>query len=305
MQISELAFRLLLLFLPGLLCAYVIDELTIHRPRELAFFLLKSFVLGMGCYFTYWAVIKGVHLLWPGAPLSELIFLRALVDSKVTFSFAEIAYVSILAVVVGCLVSFSAKHKLVNRLAQWSRVTKKFGELDVWGYMLNIPDIVWVTVRDHKNNLVYDGWIQAFSDDSKNAELLLRDVSIYKNDTGERLYQSGAVYLSRDRGDISIECRTLPLPETVKWKEEQNEGDTKATATPVADDSHRQRGPNEKGWSKREADHSPSTTSEGPGREPRREEVGPRDGRGGETANREDDTNERFKTDTKTAPAEA
>ncbi|MBF8276038.1 MAG: hypothetical protein HW390_1111 [Candidatus Brocadiaceae bacterium] len=88
--------------------------------------------------------------------------------------------------------------------------------------MLNIKGTVWVAVRDHKNNLIYDGWVQAFSDDSKDAELLLRDVSIYNNDSGECLYQVGAVYLSRKREDISIECRTLSIDPKIIWKEKKS-----------------------------------------------------------------------------------
>ena len=85
--------------------------------------------------------------------------------------------------------------------------------------------------RDHSNDLILDGWVQAFSDDSKDAEILIRDVSVYKNSTGERLYQIGAMYLSRNRQDISIECRTIPVDDVVKWKEEkdeQSEGNTEA-----------------------------------------------------------------------------
>ena len=112
--------------------------------------------------------------------------------------------------------------KFFNRFARFIGLTKTFGELDVWGYLMNMKEVVWVTVRDHKNDLIYDGWVQAFSDDSKDAEILLRDVSLYKNSTGEKLYQAGAVYISRNREDISIECRTLPIDERVKWKEDEN-----------------------------------------------------------------------------------
>lgn len=80
-----------------------------------------------------------------------------------------------------------------------------------------------MTVRDHSNDLILDGWVQAFSDDSKDAEILLRDVSVYKNSTGERLYQVGAMYVSRNRQDISIECRTIPVDDVVKWKEEKDD----------------------------------------------------------------------------------
>ncbi|HXR03498.1 MAG TPA: DUF6338 family protein [Verrucomicrobiae bacterium] len=224
MEISEFAFKLLLLFFPGIVCAYVVDNLTIHKPRKLPFFLLQSFVLGTGCYFLYWSLLTLFHWKFPRVELPPIVFLRALADSTIRFSFREIAYVSLMSVIVGCIISVLALYKVPNRIARRLGITKKFGELDVWGYALNIPEVVWITLRDHKNNLVYDGWIQAFSDDSKDAEVFLRDVSIYKNDTGEKLYQVGAVYISRKREDISIECRTLPLDERVRWKEPQNEG---------------------------------------------------------------------------------
>lgn len=223
MEISEFAFKLLLLFFPGILCAYLIDQLTVHRPREAFFFLLQSFVCGMACYFTYWTGIKWVKWVFPTATCPDVSFLRTLTDGQLPFSFKEIALVSILAIVMACVASVAARFKVLNRCARKMGLTKKSGELDVWGYLLNKPEVVWVTVRDHKNNLIYDGWVQSFSDDSQDAELLLRDVSVYKNGSGECLYQVGAVYLSRDREDISIECRTLPIDETVKWKGESNE----------------------------------------------------------------------------------
>ena len=88
-------------------------------------------------------------------------------------------------------------------------LTRKFGELDVWGYAFNSPQVEWVTVRDHVRNLAYDGWVKAFSDDSKNAELLLMDVKVHKNDSGELLYEIPSTYLSLDRSTITIEFRSL------------------------------------------------------------------------------------------------
>jgi hypothetical protein len=226
MEITEFAFKLLLLFFPGIICAYIVDQLTVHKPREATFFLLQSFVLGILSYFTYWGGLKLVHNFFPNSFHSySVTFLRALTDSKVTFSLREIANVTGLSIILACLVSLSSRFKWPNRLARRIGLTKKFGELDVWGYLLNLnnDDIMWLTVRDHERNLIFDGWVQAFSDDSKDAELLLRDVSVYKNDTGEPLYQTGAVYLSRKRESISIECRALAIDNKVLWKENSNE----------------------------------------------------------------------------------
>lgn len=217
---SEFTFKLLLLFFPGILCAFLIDQLTIHRPREVFTFLLQSFVCGIFSYFIYWTGIKSFDYFWPNIVDPNITFLRALTDSTASFSFKEIVFASGIAIVLAFIITVVSRYKLLNRAARSMGLTKKFGELDVWGYMLNMKEIIWVTVRDHKNDLIYDGWIQAFSDDSKDAELLLRDVTIYKNSTAECLYQVGAVYLSRKREDISIECRTLPIDERIQRKED-------------------------------------------------------------------------------------
>ena len=220
MNISDFAFRLLLLFFPGIICTYIVDQLTVHRPREKFFFLLSSFVFGLMSYFEYklFYLIPGHHF-FPNYISAELLFLKALTDSTIKYSFEEIALVTICAIITAMLFSIGSRFKLLNKVAHTLRLSKQFGELDVWGYMLNIKEVNWVTVRDHANDLIYDGWVQAFSDDSKDAEMLLRDVSVYKNSTGEPLYQVGALYISRRREDISIECRTIPVDEMIKWKE--------------------------------------------------------------------------------------
>tara|TARA_B100001245_G_scaffold173899_2_gene132317 strand:+ start:34374 stop:34610 length:237 start_codon:yes stop_codon:yes gene_type:complete len=72
---------------------------------------------------------------------------------------------------------------------------------------MNSDDVNWITVRDLENDLMYDGWIQAFSDNSKEAEVLLGDVRVYRNSSGELLYEVGSQYLSMDRSNIVIEVR--------------------------------------------------------------------------------------------------
>ena len=260
MDISEFAFKLLLLFFPGIICAFLVDQLTVHRPRETFFFLMQSFVFGLISYFSYWTVLRIFAMFFPGRINPSLNFLRALTDSNVTYSFREIVFVTVCAVVIGLFVTVASRHKWVNRVAQKIRLTKKFGELDVWGYFMNVKEIEWVTVRDHSNDLILDGWVQAFSDDSKDAEILLRDVSVYKNSTGERLYQIGAMYLSRNRQDISIECRTIPVDDVVKWKEEkdeQSEGNTEA----IASSNKHKRGTGEERRSESETDDATTTSA--------------------------------------------
>jgi hypothetical protein len=206
MQASELAVRLLLLFFPGVICAYIVDALTIHRPRTQFYFFLDSLVLGFACYFLYWAMLR--LLAWCGGHPPEFVFLRALTDGKTPVAFREVAWATLTAGVLGLGVTFTSSRKLHFQLARGLGITKKFGELDVWGFVFNSPKVEWATVRDYSRNLAYDGWVQLFSDDSQNAELLLQDVQVYKNDSGEKLYDVSSLYLALERNSISIEFRS-------------------------------------------------------------------------------------------------
>lgn len=226
MDLSEFTIRILLLFFPGIICAFLIDSFTNHRPREWSNFLLQSFVLGLSSYFFFWVVLP-VHG-WLGTqlgawkPRSEVFFLKALIDAKATISYSEIAWVGIIAVFLALAITVDLTYKLHFRVVRGLRITQKFSELDVWGYTLNMKEVEWVTVRDIEKNLIYDGWVQAFSDDSKDAELLLRDVSVYDNLTGDPLYQIGMMYISRSREGIVLEIRNIPLTKGREWSVNQD-----------------------------------------------------------------------------------
>ncbi|MCD6670794.1 DUF6338 family protein [Vibrio cholerae] len=206
MNVSELALKLLILFLPGIICAFIVDTFTNHKERTKFEFILHAYIYGLASYGIYWLVVTKFGLCL-GLSSSKVVFLASLLDKEQSISFVEVFYACLVSILLGCLVTYVHTHKLHFRVMRKLGVTKKFGELDVWGYFMNSPDVTWVTVRDLENNLMYDGWIQAFSDNSKEAELLLSDVVVYKNDSAEEMYTVDSQYLSLDRTKIVIEMR--------------------------------------------------------------------------------------------------
>ncbi len=201
MNISEFAFSLLLIFLPGILCAYMIDMFTNHRERTQFQFVINAFLLGFGSYFLYAAP----GYFFSPEKIGSINFLRMLSGEQTTISLKEILLVCALSAFLAVLIISINTHKWHFRLLKKLGITNKFGEQDVWGFLMNSAKTEWVTVRDIENNLMYDGWIKAFSDNSKEAEVLLGDVEVYRNDSGEYLYDTDAQYLSLNREKISIE----------------------------------------------------------------------------------------------------
>ena len=203
MNISEFAFNLLLIFFPGIICAYMIDMFTNHREWTQFQFVINAFLLGFGSYLLYAAV---VYFFAP-EKIDSINFLNALSEGKAKISLKEILQVSAVSAVLAVVIIVINTHKLHFRLFQTLKITKKFGEQDVWGFLMNSTSTEWVTVRDSENNIMYDGSVRVFSDNSKEAELLLENVSVYKNDSGKHLYDIHAQYLSLNRDKISIEIR--------------------------------------------------------------------------------------------------
>ena len=233
MQLTEFTFRLLVLFLPGLICAFLVDALTSHRPRQIPFFLLRALFFGFSSYLLYWFILHLIAYISikcfkvPFVP--SVHFLKILENTATPVAPKEILFVCLSSVLLGLLITVEATYKVGHKVAQRLRLTRKFGEIDVWGYTFNSSGVEWLTYRDLKEDLMYDGWIAAFSDDGENAEMLLRDVGVYRNSTGQYLYNVGAIYLSRERKSITMEFRGIkassqpPRSEPNNPEEQKNE----------------------------------------------------------------------------------
>ena len=103
------------------------------------------------------------------------------------------------------VLALAQNKKWLNRVAKSLKVTRKIGDIDLWNFVLDSPDTKWIVVRDIKYNLAYQGRIEGFSETFNENELFLSEVLVLQNDTGEKLYDVDALYLSRDPKDLTIE----------------------------------------------------------------------------------------------------
>lgn len=78
--------------------------------------------------------------------------------------FEEIFWATVIAPLVGLGVSLALNRHWINRFAKVIRVSKKFGDIDVWARTFNSPDFTdaWVVVRDFDHDLSFEGWVDAF-----------------------------------------------------------------------------------------------------------------------------------------------
>ena len=138
----------------------------------------------------------------------------------------EIIIVTFISIPIGFIFSFLINHKYLFRFAHKMKISKKHGDIDVWSYLMNSDEdkIEWVVIRDVKNDLMYEGWVELFSDGTEPDEIFIRDVKIYKNSTCESMYDVPGLYLSRKKENLRIEFPLLNFTEKYPRpkKEEEN-----------------------------------------------------------------------------------
>ena len=150
--------------------------------------------------------------------------INTLINKNGLIPWEDILYVSIIAIFIGFIATYFENYKLLNKFGRLIKSTKKYSNEDVWSYLHNakfLPNnkgLEWVIVRDHKLNLMYYGKILSFSDPDKDRELVLTNVIVYDNTTGNELYRVDIMYVSRDKYELTLEIPVEGGNSYEKWK---------------------------------------------------------------------------------------
>jgi len=206
MTIDAFLFKLLILSIPGVIVLGIYKKVAVVRySRKYSYNVSDLFsvlVFSIICCFLY---DLGGNLFSKICNTSIDSVLKKLLNTNIFTSF-ELLLLSVVAVFVGMILSLLETKKVLYKIVRKLKISTHYGDDDVWTFFCNSPDTVWIFVRDHKNDLLYFGMLEQYSDPGELRELLLSDVTVYMNsNTDEPLYKTSKVYLSRLHDEISIE----------------------------------------------------------------------------------------------------
>jgi hypothetical protein len=221
MEPSEFTLRIILLFIPGIIAFLIIDRLSAQEETRIHNILAYSLVLGFTSYSLYFLLVKILNSIL--CISIKFIFFDALTDRKITIDFLEIIIVSTLAIFLGYFVAFCVERKLLYKVAQMLRISNIIGGTDVFSHLLNKEEIVWIRVRDAKNDLIYEGKVDDFSESADFEEIYISDVTVYDSAQNIVDHLSG-LYLNRKTTDLVIEIPELEAEHNEKG---ENNGNTK------------------------------------------------------------------------------
>ncbi len=208
MKLTELTIKLLFLFIPGIISLIIFRRLVTVRKYTPFYFVTYSFVLGVFSY-SVLSVIRGFFS--NEKDYNNTQFINSIFSPNFHVSPIEILSASCVSVIISFFLAAIVNYSILNRIGKFLKVSKKFGNDDVWGFLHSHhhDDSIWVIIRDLENNLAFYGWVYAYSESYKNNELILRDVVVYNNDSWSILYEIPGIYLTRPHDSLTIELASF------------------------------------------------------------------------------------------------
>ena len=204
MSITDYTFRLLLLFLPGIISFAIIDNYTIHRETKLQHRVVYSLLLGF-CSYSIWMIFAELCSLFCHAEI-PVQFITSLLHKDAEISPFEIYMVSIIAVILGGGISKAINDRKLYRIARFLHISNKFPEMDAWqNFLTHYGDREYIRVIDPEGNRCYQGKLFSASSAMDRDGIVLTYVGIYRNDTGEFLRSVEAICLPQKLDTLIIE----------------------------------------------------------------------------------------------------
>ena len=205
MNLDGFAIRTAFLVLPGLLASQLLrkfrgktDKKAWEDFTEIIFTSLISYVL-LAIFMAFSIEDWSLSFEWPA--LSSI---DGFLDESKPIKYGEIVWATLIAVVLACMYSYFCGKRTFFRILNFFKITNRYGNEDVWSYFHSAKENPWLFIRDHKRNLIYYGYVKAFSETNHCRELLINDVSVHDS-KGTKLYDTPQMYLSRDHHDLTLE----------------------------------------------------------------------------------------------------
>lgn len=211
MEISELTIKLIIILIPGAIASKIYQRLTVKNkfpPFEL---LVNSVILG-GLSYLITAFI--VDFCNNSNTLIE--FWHNLPSKKIPYK--DVLLACITSVFLGMIISAIDNYKVLNKFAKLIKVTKKYGDENLFLYFLNADNVNEVYVRDKNSGFTYHGLIDSYSENNNYHEIVLRQVMVYDYETSVSLYELDKIYICKNKNELKIE---LPFINLKPQKNEQ------------------------------------------------------------------------------------
>lgn len=202
MDLNTAIIRISLFFIPGLIWATIDENHASKKNTSELRFILNVFIFGVTTYAILYILyfISNMPFGIPVAnnPSDNISDLEDSID--------EIISAIALAFFLSIIWVYAKNYKIFIRFLRKIKASKSYGDDDVWKYLMSsdFPETEYINLRDFDRQIVYTGYVKAYSEKEGIRELYLRDVKVY-DFSANFIFETPNIYLARKPDDIHLE----------------------------------------------------------------------------------------------------
>jgi hypothetical protein len=206
---NTLVLTLALIFLPGIIWARLDARYARQAKPSQSELVVNVFVFGLVAYLVTYLV----YLIPPVSAVASFNLPTIDLDDGAAAQSLQRSVVDdiLVATAMSLLLApawLAIQHrKWVVRFLQWIGATKRYGDEDVWDFLLSSDDprSLYVNVRDEQTGQTFSGYVDMFSEAPGLRELVLSQVEGFDTLTGEPTVTVTRMYLARDPKGMTLE----------------------------------------------------------------------------------------------------
>ncbi len=206
MNLDVTTLNLIFIGIPGVVCYFVLSKLLGRVGRGSLEVVMLIFMYSVASYVVYAYVGRFANGLGLTNSAAELVLAS---PSVMRIRTVDVAGAAVVGLCLAYALAYGYRFNLVNRAGQILRATNRAGDEDVWHFFHNATreawSSEWIVVRDHKVGLQYFGAVSHWSESGEDRELLLMQVSVFRNTDGVKLYDCDHMYICRNKDDLTVE----------------------------------------------------------------------------------------------------
>lgn len=185
MELSDLTFRILIIFLPGIITTFIIQNLNTLSKWNNWKFGLCSFLFGFLSYLILDLITCAPLKIWDVSTNEKLIIPQN-----------EILYGCIIALFLGILLVFLISKRILFKIFRTLNITSKYGDGNLYYEFLRDDELSLIYIGDIEKEIKISGHVKAYSESNTIREIHLKDVRVYNYYTGELIDELQSLYKS-------------------------------------------------------------------------------------------------------------
>jgi hypothetical protein len=182
------ALGILLLLLPGFLCAYIAQRLAARRDRTELDKVVQALIFSFVLYMATWPLFGyTLPLTWTMQSEGSL---------QISVHYAHLAVLFLLSVLLGIAYAANINYDWLLTLFRKLHITERTARSSIWNdTFLSAGGFVQVDMKDGRR---VTGWVRDYSDDATDCSIFLEDAAWILQDGNEVVIDGPGILLTKE-----------------------------------------------------------------------------------------------------------